>query len=80
MRCFYFFLVVKPSCVISPQLCFFRKKSITKKPINSGLNLSYELSFDLVGMRGFEPPTSSTPCWRDTWLRYIPEGITFYDL
>ncbi len=27
----------------------------------------------LVGMAGFEPATSSTPCWRDTWLRYIPK-------
>lgn len=26
----------------------------------------------LVGMAGFEPTTSSTPCWRDTGLRYIP--------
>jgi hypothetical protein len=25
-----------------------------------------------VGMAGFEPTTSSTPCWRDTGLRYIP--------
>lgn len=25
-----------------------------------------------VGMAGFEPTTSSTPCWRDTRLRYIP--------
>ena len=25
-----------------------------------------------VGMRRFELPTSSTPCWRDTGLRYIP--------
>ncbi len=23
-------------------------------------------------MAGFEPTTSSTPCWRDTGLRYIP--------
>lgn len=23
-------------------------------------------------MAGFEPTTSSTPCWRDTRLRYIP--------
>ena len=23
-------------------------------------------------MRRFELPTSSTPCWRDTGLRYIP--------
>ena len=27
----------------------------------------------LVGMRRFELPTSSTPCWRDTGLRYIPK-------
>ena len=27
-----------------------------------------------VGMRRFELPTSSTPCWRDTGLRYIPIG------
>jgi hypothetical protein len=27
-----------------------------------------------VGMAGFEPTTSSTPCWRDTGLRYIPKG------
>jgi hypothetical protein len=27
----------------------------------------------LVGMAGFEPTTSSTPCWRDTGLRYIPK-------
>lgn len=26
----------------------------------------------LVGIGRFELPTSSTPCWRDTWLRYIP--------
>jgi hypothetical protein len=26
-----------------------------------------------VGMAGFEPTTSSTPCWRDTGLRYIPK-------
>ena|GEM_PF-4054818 len=26
----------------------------------------------LVGMAGFEPTASSTPCWRDTGLRYIP--------
>jgi hypothetical protein len=24
-------------------------------------------------MAGFEPTTSSTPCWRDTGLRYIPK-------
>ena len=29
----------------------------------------------IVGMRRFELPTSSTPCWRDTWLRYIPKTI-----
>lgn len=29
-------------------------------------------SFVIVGMAGFEPTTSSTPCWRDTGLRYIP--------
>lgn len=29
-------------------------------------------SNNLVGMAGFEPTTSSTPCWRDTRLRYIP--------
>ena len=28
-----------------------------------------------VGMRRFELPTSSTPCWRDTGLRYIPKRI-----
>ncbi|GAA4930359.1 recombinase family protein [Mucilaginibacter defluvii] len=33
-----------------------------------------------VGMRGFEPPTSSTPCWRDTGLRYIPKGVQIYRL
>jgi hypothetical protein len=27
----------------------------------------------VVGMAGFEPTTSSTPCWRDTGLRYIPK-------
>jgi hypothetical protein len=27
---------------------------------------------ELVGIGRFELPTSSTPCWRDTWLRYIP--------
>jgi hypothetical protein len=27
----------------------------------------------IVGMRRFELPTSSTPCWRDTGLRYIPK-------
>ncbi len=26
-----------------------------------------------VGVAGFEPTTSSTPCWRDTRLRYTPE-------
>lgn len=25
-----------------------------------------------VGVAGFEPTTSSTPCWRDTGLRYTP--------
>jgi hypothetical protein len=30
------------------------------------------LKWLLVGMAGFEPTTSSTPCWRDTRLRYIP--------
>ncbi len=29
-------------------------------------------AFLIVGMAGFEPATSSTPCWRDTRLRYIP--------
>gem|GEM_PF-3303632 len=29
-----------------------------------------------VGMAGFEPTTSSTPCWRDTGLRYIPKTGT----
>lgn len=29
-----------------------------------------------VGMRRFELPTSSTPCWRDTGLRYIPKRAT----
>ena len=28
-----------------------------------------------VGVAGFEPTTSSTPCWRDTRLRYTPIGI-----
>src|SRR5690606_29803687 len=32
-----------------------------------------ELAF--VGMAGFEPTTSSTPCWRDTGLRYIPKRV-----
>ena len=31
-----------------------------------------------VGMAGFEPTTSSTPCWRDTGLRYIPKGLQIY--
>ncbi len=30
-----------------------------------------------VGMAGFEPTTSSTPCWRDTGLRYIPFEYLF---
>ena len=30
--------------------------------------------FFFVGMRRFELPTSSTPCWRDTGLRYIPNN------
>jgi hypothetical protein len=29
-------------------------------------------------MRRFELPTSSTPCWRDTGLRYIPNFNTMY--
>lgn len=33
------------------------------------------LFVNLVGTRGFEPPTSSTPCWRDTRLRYVPNYI-----
>jgi len=34
------------------------------------------LSKDIVGMAGFEPTTSSTPCWRDTGLRYIPHILS----
>ena len=34
-------------------------------------NMLFMLLFK-VGMRRFELPTSSTPCWRDTGLRYIP--------
>ena len=28
-----------------------------------------------VGVAGFEPTTSSTPCWRDTRLRYTPREL-----
>lgn len=40
----------------------------------------FHKAFFSVGMRRFELPTSSTPCWRDTWLRYIPRLllITFF--
>ena len=29
----------------------------------------------IVGVAGFEPTTSSTPCWRDTRLRYTPREL-----
>ena len=44
------------------------------KPLNKISPLHYAGTFYiLVGMAGFEPTTSSTPCWRDTGLRYIPQ-------
>ena len=43
------------------------QKSINKKV------LSLKQDQALVGVAGFEPTTSSTPCWRDTRLRYTPK-------
>jgi hypothetical protein len=47
------------------------KKSMLKRTINPSDMLIP------VGMAGFEPTTSSTPCWRDTWLRYIPKNFGY---
>ncbi len=33
-------------------------------------------SLTFVGVAGFEPTTSSTPCWRATELRYTPKRGT----
>lgn len=48
----------------------------TKNPLNN-LCRGFLRLFDKigVGLAGFEPTTSSTPCWRDTWLRYNPFRI-----
>lgn len=32
----------------------------------------------LVGTRGFEPPTSCTPCKRSTRLNYVPKSVYSY--
>jgi hypothetical protein len=41
------------------------------------LAFDYRLFLLSVGMAGFEPTASSTPCWRDTGLRYIPFECLF---
>ncbi len=41
-------------------------KQIQKKPALR------QVFFYLVGTRGFEPPTSCTPCKRSTRLNYVP--------
>ena len=33
-----------------------------------------------VGMAGFEPAASTSQMWRDTGLRYIPNGLQRYNL
>ena len=33
-----------------------------------------------VGMAGFEPAASTSQMWRDTGLRYIPNGLQRYHL
>lgn len=36
------------------------------------------LDYTLVGTRGFEPPTSCTPCKRSTRLNYVPNDLSIY--
>ena len=43
-----------------------------KKPPNPEVRRLYKSGCSSVGVAGFEPTTSSTPCWRDTRLRYTP--------
>ena len=44
---------------------FFNKKASGEHPLR-------RLSSCVVGTRGFEPPTSCTPCMRSTRLNYVP--------
>ena len=57
-----------------PVFCFSNSSS-RKKPPNPKVRRLYKSSCSSVGVAGFEPTTSSTPCWRDTRLRYTPIGI-----
>ena len=45
---------------------FYVRQADTKKPAFQ------QVFFYLVGTRGFEPPTSCTPCKRSTRLNYVP--------
>jgi hypothetical protein len=50
------------------KIAFWRLHEI-KNAAKSGIHLTL-----FVGVAGFEPATSSTPCWRDTGLRYTPKN------
>jgi hypothetical protein len=73
--------VRKTTCAHALFACIMVKTSNTVKkvtvdffnfnPVKSNDQLK-QTGFYNVGMAGFEPTTSSTPCWRDTRLRYIP--------
>ena len=45
-----------------------------KKPTCVGFVINHILLFWLVGARGFEPPTTCTPCRHATRLRHAPRG------
>src|SRR5690554_2548190 len=53
---------------------FIARSSKLGSPSNDKSLLLCRKLFCYVGLAGFEPTTSSTPCWRDTWLRYNPFG------
>ena len=54
-----------------------RKKAIcfNRKNLRVGFPEAFRASNSSVGLAGFEPTTSSTPCWRDTRLRYTPREL-----
>ena len=45
---------------------------LSKKSLRVGFPEAFRSENSSVGVAGFEPTTSSTPCWRDTRLRYTP--------
>ena len=65
-----------PGCATPREWPFATDNQIVRaeKSLRVGFPEAFQTINSSVGVAGFEPTTSSTPCWRDTRLRYTPRN------